>query len=63
MLNPVEVTLDKYQPNMAMVPLNNCRPGENGNFQPVIMGITNNFEVMSFFTSIDDTTAGMPIIT
>ena len=48
---------------MAVVPLDNCRPGENGNFKQVIMGITNDFEVMSFFASIDDATAGMPIIT
>ena len=32
-LNPVEVTLDKYRPNMAVVPCNNNRPGENENFQ------------------------------
>ena len=61
--NPVEVTVDNYRPNMAVVPLDNYRPGENDNFKQVIMGITNDFEVMSFFASIDDTTAGMPIIT
>ena len=33
LINPVEVTLDKYRPDKAVVPCNNNRPGENENFQ------------------------------
>ena len=62
-INPGEVTVDNYRPNMAVVPLDNYRPGKDDNFKQVIMGIANDFEVMSFFASIDNTTAGMLIIT